>query len=107
MQRAVDRATGALLGKPGGSVLAVVTLPGGAPPVANVPAWVYYTNATAPRQGRAGSRRCGAIVRLRRVELPERPSAGTTVVRSSHPGEVLTLQSIATEAAWWRGEATL
>lgn len=105
LQRATDLTTGALLGLPGGSEAAVLTPPGGAPPVANVPVVVRYTNDVAP-QGRAGAQRTGAIVLVRRASYPTKPLEGTTVVRASRPSETLTLKKIDTTAGWWRGEAT-
>lgn len=105
LQSAVDAATGALLGVPGGTEGAVVTPPGGAAPVANVPVVVRYTNDVAP-QGRAGAQRTGAIVMIRRASFPSRPLAGTTIVRPSCPEETLTLKTVERTIAWWRGEAT-
>ncbi len=104
-QAAVDLATGAILGVPGGSELAVVTPPGGAPPVANVPVIVRYANDVVPH-GRAGAQRTGAIVLIRRVNHPARPVVGTRVVRASRPDEILTLATIERTIAWWRAEAT-
>lgn len=104
LQHGVDVATGALLGLPGGSEAAVVTPPGGAPPVANVPVIVRYVN-DVKRQGVAGAQRTGAIVRLRRADYPTRPVAGTTVVRNGRPEETLELKTITRDAAWWKAEA--
>ena len=101
-QVGVDVATGALLGLPGGSVLAVVTPPGGAPPVADVPVIIRAVNSITP-VGRAGAQRTGAIVRIRRVEYPTRPVHGTTVATGA---ATLTVQTAKRDAAWWRCEAT-
>lgn len=104
LQGAIDDATGALLGLPGGTVLVEVAPPGSAPPVADVPAVIRYANGTARELGRAGAQRTGAVVRLRRASHPTRPIPGSIVTVPE--GESLKIATVSAELAWWKCEAT-
>lgn len=80
----------------------VVTPPGGAPPVADVPAILAHVNGVAPA-GKAGTQHTGAIICLRRIEYPARPAAGTRIATAARAYDV---QRAERTAAWWRCEVT-
>ncbi len=83
--------------------MAVVSPPGGAPPVANVHVIVRYVNTTVRSQGRAGAQNTGAVVLIRRVNYPSRPVAGTLVETAA---AALTTKTVERTTAWWKCEAT-
>ncbi len=102
LQKITDQATGALLGLPGGSELAVVTPPGGAPPVANVHVILRFVNPVV-RQGRAGAQQTGAALLIRRANFSTRPVKGTVVETAK--ARVL-VQDVERTAAWWKCAVT-